>query len=342
MIHYSRIHIRKFVLLVLLGFTTMTFTSCVDEDEFDDTANGNFEALWKIMDEHYCFFQEKGIDWNTIHEKYQKQVVAGMSDDHLFEVCANMLSELKDGHVNLFSSFDIARNWSWHENYPNNYSDSLINKYLGTDYKIASAIRYKILDDNIGYMRYGSFQSDFGAGNIDQVLLEFAPCRALIIDIRNNSGGLLTVAEKLAARFTNEEILVGYMRHKNGKGHQDFSAMKEQRIKPSNGVRWHKPVFVLTNRQVYSAANEFVKYMRCCHAVIVGDQTGGGAGMPFSSELPNGWSVRFSACPMYDVNKQSTEQGITPDYQVDLTLEDFLRGRDTLIEFARSLVNYEL
>jgi hypothetical protein len=45
---------------------------------------------------------------------------------------------------------------------------------------------------------------------------------------------------------------------------------------------------------------------------------------------------------MYDVNKQSTEQGITPDYQVDLTLEDFIRGRDTLIEFARSLVNYEL
>ena len=268
-----------------------------------------------------------------------KQVAAGMSNDHLFEICANMLSELKDGHVNLFSSFDIARNWSWHENYPSNYSDSLINKYLGTDYKIAAAIRYKILDDNIGYMRYGSFQSDFGAGNIDQVLLEFAPCQALIIDIRDNSGGLLTVAEKLAARFTNEEILVGYMRHKNGKGHQDFSEMKEQRIKPSNGVRWHKPVYVLTNRQVYSAANEFVKYMRCCHAVIIGDQTGGGAGMPFSSELPNGWSVRFSACPMYDVNKQSTEQGIAPDYRVDLTHEDFTRGRDSIIEFARSLVH---
>ncbi|MBR7018415.1 MAG: S41 family peptidase [Prevotella sp.] len=339
MIQVSRIHIHSLSHLVLLVLTAMVFSSCVDEDEFDDTANGNFEALWKIMDEHYCFFQEKGIDWNAIHEKYQKQVAAEMSNDHLFEVCANMLSELKDGHVNLFSSFDIARNWSWHENYPSNYSDSLINKYLGTDYKIAAAIRYKILDDNIGYMRYGSFQSDFGAGNIDQVLLEFAPCQALIIDIRDNSGGLLTVAEKLAARFTNEEILVGYMRHKNGKGHQDFSEMKEQRIKPSNGVRWHKPVYVLTNRQVYSAANEFVKYMRCCHAVIVGDQTGGGAGMPFSSELPNGWSVRFSACPMYDVNKQSTEQGIAPDYRVDLTHEDFTRGRDSIIEFARSLVH---
>ena len=209
---------------------------------------------------------------------------------------------------------------------------------MGTDYKIASSLRYKVLDDNIGYLRYSSFQSDFGAGNIDHVLLEFAPCQALIIDIRNNSGGLLSVAEKLAARFTNEEILVGYMRHKTGKGHNDFSNMEEQRIKPSNGVRWHKPVYVLTNRQVYSAANEFVKYMKCCQAIIVGDHTGGGAGMPFSSELPNGWGVRFSACPMYDVNKQSTEQGIAPDYSVALTQEDAVRGFDTIIEFARNHV----
>ena len=249
-----------------------------------------------------------------------------------------MLSELKDGHVNIFSSFDMARYWSWHEDYPENYDELLINHYLGTDYKIASSLRYKILDDNVGYLQYSSFQSDFGAGNIDQVLIEFAPCQALIIDIRNNSGGLLSVAEKLAARFTNEEILVGYMRHKTGKGHNDFSAMEEQRLKPSNGVRWHKPVFVLTNRQVYSAANEFVKYMKCCGAIIVGDHTGGGAGMPFSSELPNGWGVRFSACPMYDINKQSTEGGIAPDYSVALKTEDAVRGLDTIIEFARSIV----
>lgn len=290
------------------------------------------------MDEHYCFFDEKGVNWDEVHTKYQKQLNAGMSDAHLFEVCANMLSELKDGHVNIFSSFDMARNWSWHEDYPENYDELLINHYLGTDYKIASSLRYKILDDNVGYLQYSSFQSDFGAGNIDQVLLEFAPCQALIIDIRNNSGGLLSVAEKLAARFTNEEILVGYMRHKTGKGHNDFSAMEEQRLKPSNGVRWHKPVFVLTNRQVYSAANEFVKYMKCCGAIIVGDHTGGGAGMPFSSELPNGWGVRFSACPMYDINKHSTEGGIAPDYSVALKQEDAVRGLDTIIEFVRNTI----
>ena len=74
----------------------------------------------------------------------------------------------------------------------------------------------------------------------------------------------------------------------------------------------------------------------CPHVTIVGDRTGGGAGLPFSSELPNGWSIRFSACPMYDTDKQSTENGIEPDIKVGLRTDDFLRGRDTMIETARA------
>ena len=96
---------------------------------------------------------------------------------------------------------------------------------------------------------------------------------------------------------------------------------------------------VLTNRAVYSAANEFVKYMKCFpNVIIVGDRTGGGAGMPFSSELPNGWSVRFSACPMYDKDGESTEFGIDPDYNVGLSQDDLLKGEDTIIERARHLL----
>ena len=316
------------------------FASCIREEEYADNPRGNFEALWKIMDEHYCFFTEKNIDWNAIHAKYAPQVDDGMTSAQLFEVLAKMIGELKDGHVNLYSSFDVGRNWSWHENYPSNFSDTLYNKYIGTDYKIAGPLRYRVLDDNIGYLRCASFDGVIGAGNLDNVLSDFAPCNGLIIDIRDNSGGLLTDAETFAARFTNEEILVGYMQHKTGTGHNDFSSLEEQRLKPSNGVRWQKRVILLTNRQVYSAANEFTKYMKCCPQVtIVGDQTGGGAGLPYTSELPNGWGVRFSACPMYDRNKQSTEFGIAPDHQVNLTQEDLLRGKDTIIEYARELLN---
>lgn len=332
----TNISIRKYLLLFCCLFLTV---SCIDEEEYDDSPQGNFEALWRIMDEHYCFFTDKQIDWNAIHAKYQRQVEIGMNQSQLFEVLANMIGELKDGHVNLYTSFDVARNWSWHEDYPSNYSDTLITHYLGTDYKIASGLRYKTLDDNIGYVRYSSFTSAIGNGNLDDIFMDLAPCRALIIDIRDNSGGTLTYAEKFAARFTNKEMLVGYMRHKKGKGHDDFSDYEEQILKPSKNIRWQKPVYLLTNRQVFSAANEFVKYMKCCpNVTIIGDQTGGGAGLPFSSELPNGWLVRFSACPMYDKDKKSTEFGIQPDHRVALLQSDLLKNKDTIIEYARSLV----
>lgn len=319
------------------------FISCVDEEEFADTPQGNMEALWKIIDEHYCFLdykqQEYGLDWDAVHQKYKERVKGSLTRKQQFEVLCDMLGELRDGHVNLSAAHDIGRYWSWFEDYPTNFSDTLIRRYMGTDYQIASGISYKILDDNIGYIRYESFSDPIGEGNLNEALSHMILCTGLIIDIRSNGGGMLTNAEKLAARFCQEKTLVGYYQHKTGPGHQDFSDKEARYLEPSANVRWNKPAVVLTNRRVYSAANEFAVYMKTLPNVrLVGDHTGGGAGMPFSSSLPCGWSVRFSAVPMYDAQGESAEFGIEPDYNVQQTDEDFAKGKDTLIEFARQLL----
>jgi len=328
--------------IILITAIAMT-AACVDEEQFDDTPEGNFEALWKIIDEHYCFFdykqQEYGLDWQQVYRKYKPQAKGQMTNAQLFEVLSNMLAELRDGHVNLSAAHDYGRYWSWYEDYPANFSDTLLRHYLGTDYKMAAGLDYRILDDNIGYIRYESFTNGVGDGNLDDVLAFMMLCRGLIIDVRSNGGGNLTNAEKLAARFCQEKTLVGYTQHKTGKGHSDFSDMEPRYLEPSSRIRWHKPVCVLTNRHVFSAANEFVSYMKALPQVtIVGDKTGGGAGMPFSSSLPNGWSVRFSAIPMYDAQGLSTEFGIAPDYEVAIDYDDFLRNIDTIIEYARMLM----
>jgi C-terminal processing protease CtpA/Prc len=118
--------------------------------------------------------------------------------------------------------------------------------------------------------------------------------------------------------------------------------MKAQYLEPSSNVRWHKKVCVLTNRSVYSAANQFAVMMHALpNVTLVGDHTGGGSGMPMNNSLPNGWNVRFSACPMYDRNGQQTEFGIAPDVAVNLSDESRAKNMDDILEKARKIINGE-
>ncbi|NDV78841.1 S41 family peptidase [Dysgonomonas sp. 511] len=325
--------------IVLYLLISVIFISCFDEDKFENTKRGNFEALWNILNERYCFFEYKDVDWDEVYTRYSERISGNMDNDAFFSLMAEMLAELKDGHVNLTANHDVARYWKWYEDYPYNFDTKIQDNYLGTDYGIASGLKYKMLDDNIGYIYYGSFSSGIGEANINQVLDRFAVCEGIILDIRNNGGGLLSNSEKLASHFFNEKTHVGYMQHKTGKGRNDFSKPYETYVEPSNGVKYQKKVVILTNRRCYSAANDFVNAMRYAPDVtIVGDKTGGGSGMPFSSELPNGWSVRFSASPMYDAQMNHLEFGIDPHYKVDMTDEDMARGIDTIIEKAREII----
>ena len=125
-------------------------------------------------------------------------------------------------------------------------------------------------------------------------------------------------------------------------GHNDFSEPYPVYLEPSSNIRWQKPVVVLANRHSYSATNDFVNQMRILpNVTIMGDKTGGGSGLPFSSELPNGWSLRFSASPHFDSNMNHTEFGIEPDIKVDMTTEDMYEGIDTIIEAAREYLTYQ-
>ena len=326
--------------LLPVSIALLSLGGCIREEEFDNSPQGNFDALWTIIDEQYCFLDYKQIDWDAIYDQYQPLITPDMPNDGLFEVLGNMLAELKDGHVNLSSASNTARYWNWYLDYPRNFNESVVEGYLGRDYRIGGGAEYTLLDDNIGYVYYGDFSSGIGDGNLDEMLSYLSICNGLIIDVRNNGGGNLTYATKLAARFTNEKVLTGYIQHKTGKGHNDFSDPDPIYLEPSNSIRWQKRVVVLMNRHSYSATNDFINSMRYLpNVTLMGDKSGGGSGLPFSSELPNGWGVRFSASPHLDAEGQHIEFGIDPDIKLDMDTEDEARGIDTMIEAARALLN---
>lgn len=322
----------------LLIIILWSFISCDNSDDYTRDPKENFEALWKIMDEHYCFFEYKQIDWDEVHARYSLLITDTMDQFQLFYTLGEMLAELKDGHTNLISSFDVSRYWAWYEEYPPNYYKEIHDSYLGisTEYHQAGGMKYKLMaDDKIGYMYYGSFSNGVGDSNIDYIFHHFKDCKGIILDIRENGGGSLTYSDRIASRFLEEKTLVGYMSHKVGKGHNDFSTPYPVYLTPSTRTRWFRPVIVLTNRHCYSAANDFVQKMRMMPQVtIMGDRTGGGSGFPFHSELPIGWNVRFSSSPMLDADKQQTEFGIDPDIKVSFTGEDIMKGKDALIDAA--------
>lgn len=322
---------------IFIAVLALSFSSCIREDVSGNDPYANFESLWKIIDEQYCFLDYKkneyGLDWDEVHDRYSNRISPDMDNYNLFEVLSDMVNELRDGHVNLGSGMYTSQYREWFDAYPRNFSDSIQGNYLGKDYKITSGLVYKILENNIGYIYCESFSNAIGDGNLDYMLKEMELCDGIIIDVRNNGGGNLTTAQKLASRFTNEKRLVGYMSYKTGPEHNAFSNPEPVYIEPANGVRWQKKAVVLANRRSYSSTNDFVNIMRQLpYVTIIGDKTGGGSGLPFSSEIPNGWSIRFSASPMFDSDMNQLEFGIEPDIKVDMLESDIKDGKDTMIE----------
>jgi hypothetical protein len=329
----------KKLIFLFLPLTLIALSGCDDGMEFENTPRGNFTALWTILDRNYCFFEYKDIDWRAMYYKYGARITPDITNDGLFNLMGEMLAELRDGHVNLIASHNITRYWRWHEDFPANFCPRIQRRYLGNNFGIAAGLRYTILEDNIGYIYYGSFSSGVGEGNLDQVLNRLAICKGIIFDVRSNGGGSLTNVDRIASRFFNERTRIGYISHKTGPGHNDFSQLFPKYIESSNRVRHQKPVIVLANRGSYSATNQFVNVMKHApNAIIIGDRTGGGSGLPFSSELPNGWSVRFSASPMFNVNREHIEFGIEPHIRVDMCEEDMKNNIDTIIEKAREII----
>ena len=323
-----------FPLLALYGCESRALS------EYNNDPMDNFDALWETLDTRYCYFESRGINWNEQYGTYATRAKKCKTVIELFYVMWDMLDVLNDGHVNLYTPFDVSRSSGWYEDYPSNFSESLIysDRYLGNDYRMSGGFHYGLINNReIGYIRYSSFSNGFSSAGLFYIDYIFSDCKGIILDVRNNGGGQLDNSAALASCFFKEKTVTGYMRHKTGPGHNDFSAPTPTYVDPSTQrIDWSdKKVVVLCNRRSYSATNDFiVKMLMAPNAVVMGGITGGGGGMPLSSELPNGWLVRFSAVPQYDAWMQEIEFGVEPQILVNITPEDLEKGVDTIIEAA--------
>lgn len=332
----------KFVNFFLTALICLSLKSCENifiEPDPENTAVKNFDLLWETVDKKYAFFTYKNVDWDSVYRAYRPQVYNGMSNQALFDVMDSTLFQLRDGHVNLISDFDITRYWEWYLNAPQNFDYSLLERnYLEPGYERSGPLQNKIID-SVGYIYYGSFSSSIRTVHLDYVINKFKDTKGVIIDIRNNGGGSLSNGDLLASRFADVRRPVLYEQYKNGPGHNDFTDPIEKHIGPGGPLQYTKPVVVLTNRSSYSASNDFALIMTAFpHVTLMGDTTGGGGGLPIYNELPNGWRYRFSSTFTFSPDWFNVESGIPPDVVVYMKEADRVNGEDTILEAALELL----
>lgn len=332
--------IRK--LLLTLGCFAC-FASCervLMSGEGEATATAVFDYLWQQTDRQYSMFDVKGVDWQAVYDTLRPKVWDGMDEKSLFAVCAEMLSTLEDGHVNLYSRYDVSHSDSiYYRFYRESQIDinAVVLNYLGAGYHTTGGFAHQGLEGGkVAYLRYGSFSNGISEEDLKYIVGEYQDAEGMILDIRGNGGGSISNINKILRMFPSRGQHLYSSQIKSGPGHDDFTTLKETYAPEDYGEDWvwRKPVYVLTDRGSYSASSMFAV---CCKAydnvVLVGDTTGGGLGLPTMGYLPNGWRYRMPVTRLLTPDGKNYENGVPPDSVVCLDRELAMReGKDNIIE----------
>jgi C-terminal processing protease CtpA/Prc len=302
-------------------------------DKASSDPQTNFEYLWNEVNKKYSYFELKNIDWDNIKVQYQAMISPTMGDEVLFNVLGKMLNELRDDHTNLISPFNISTYNLPIKKKPNYYARVI--QEIMPDLQRTGAFSHSLIpNENIGYIRYGSFSDMFTSEQMDYVLKKYMNTKGIILDLRSNGGGAVMNVPLLLERFVDAKTLVAYSKTKNGPGKNDFGPLEKFYVDKTTSVRYTKPVIVLTDRSSYSATNFFALATKAIpNMTLMGDTTGGGGGLPNGGQLPNGWSYRFSISQLLDLQQNNyAEDGVPPEIYAEFNWNDLTR--DEIIERA--------
>jgi len=297
-----------------------------------DTPIGVFNAMWQFIDENYVFIDLKNLDMEELKNTYSSQLSDSSSDDELFQVCSNLLLDLKDGHCFLDNGNSTVR-FDTGEGFNSLFDLELIKQ----NYIQGEVIEYEYIttgniNESTGYIHLSEFE------NVDEIrkaITDFnqlgSTIDKIIFDIRNNSGGDPQIALTTASSFMEREIFLGQIIHKDGKAHDDFTDPIDI-FSEGLPLRFEEDARILTNRNSFSASSYLAGMLQHRDNVkIIGETTGGGGGDVVSYELPNGWVVAVTVNFFLDAMGTHIENGVEPDISVINTIDNIAVGIDDIL-----------
>jgi len=178
------------------------------------------------------------------------------------------------------------------------------------------SVKQRMLKDNIGYLRISQFQIRTGSDLIKGIAkLEKqnkAPLDGLVLDLRNNPGGVLTAAVQVSNAFLNKGLIV-YTEGRIKNSQMRFEA-------ESGDVMAGKPIVVLINEGSASASEIVAGALQDQKRALIAGRTSFGKGsVQTLLQLNNGAAIKVTTARYFTPLGRSIQaEGIKPDVTIDL------------------------
>lgn len=173
-------------------------------------------------------------------------------------------------------------------------------------------VTYRMKKDNTGYIKIEEFD-EVTASQVKSAIVDLQSqgMEKLVIDLRDNPGGMLTSVKEVAGMFLPEDKLFLYSETKEGE-REDFYTS-------GTPILEDMPMCVLINENSASAAEAFSGAMKCYErAEIVGTTSFGKGIMQSIFKLKDGSALKITVGKYYLPDGSNIHKtGITPDYEVE-------------------------
>ena len=230
----------------------------------------------------------------------------------------SQVSNLVKGPQNTLVSLDILRG-----------NTKLTKQIIRKEIAIKSIKSF--IEDEIGYIQISSFISSTVPNEFLEALENTSKSKGLIIDLRGNTGGLLSNAVFIANLFIDKGRLVSIV----GRNGYRYDVMAQD-----TNVSIQKPVVILVDETSASATEIFAGAMKDYHkAKLVGTKTYGKGMVQKIIPMPNETGLNLTIARYLtpngaDINKR----GISPDYKVHFTKNDMETKTDSQLERAKEML----
>lgn len=207
-----------------------------------------------------------------------------------------------------------------------------------------SVISFELLKDNVGYLAIKSFSGANYYQIFDDLYPKILETDALIIDVRNNSGGNSGYADYIISHFSDKPIRLGawcspmyIAAHASWFYNPAFYRSTPLPIQPvQDKPIYKKPVVLLVNGGTFSSAENFcVTFRSSGRGPIIGTPTGGSTGNPIGIDL--GYGIYASICTKYEWDADGNVfigKGIIPDIEIEQRAKQDAMQKDIFIERA--------